>query len=147
MLIDFLKKEHIQLSVSVDNWEEAIYVSGRTLLASKVIDESYIDAMINSVKKMGPYIVIIPGVAIAHARPEDGVNEVGLALTTLNPPVKFGSEHNDPVSLIITLASTDHDAHITALGELVELIDTKEKYNRIVAARDVELLLKMITNK
>lgn len=37
------------------------------------IKESYIDAMVNTVKNMGPYIVIAPGIAMPHAAPEDGV--------------------------------------------------------------------------
>ena len=36
--------------------------------------------MIESVHEFGPYIVIAPEIAIAHARPDHNVNEVGLSL-------------------------------------------------------------------
>ncbi|MFB8734775.1 PTS sugar transporter subunit IIA [Bacillus sp. SL00103] len=43
--------------------------------------------MIQSVDQNGPYIVIAPQVAIPHARPEDGVNELSMSLMTFEQPV------------------------------------------------------------
>ena len=56
--------------------------------------------MINAVEELGPYIVIIPHIAIAHARPSDNVLKNGISLITLKEPVEFGNKDNDPVYYI-----------------------------------------------
>ena len=42
------------------------------------------------VDEHGPYIVIAPGLALAHARPGPEVLADGLAVVTLAEPVPFG---------------------------------------------------------
>ena len=48
--------------------------------------------MIDVVRDMGPYIVLAPGLAMPHARPEMGAKQVGAALVTLEKPIDFGSQ-------------------------------------------------------
>ena len=74
------------------------------LLANGTIEPSYVAALFRSHEELGPYYVLGPGLAMPHARPEDGVNRLGLGLTVLKTGVNFGSEGNDPIQLLITLA-------------------------------------------
>ena len=53
-----LTKELIQLENGFDSWEEAIRVSSKGLVEQGFIEPSYVDAMVQSVKDYGPYIVI-----------------------------------------------------------------------------------------
>lgn len=46
-----------------------------------VLRKNNIDAMIQKVESFGPFIHICPDVALPHARPEDGVNQLGMSLT------------------------------------------------------------------
>ena len=46
-------------------------------------EPTYTEAMIDVVRDMGPYIVLAPGLAMPHARPEMGAKQVGTALVTL----------------------------------------------------------------
>lgn len=100
MIENLLSKKNIQLNAEVENWKEAIEVSAKPLLEQGAITENYVHAMIESVIKFGAYIVIGPGLALAHARPEEGANKLGLSVTTLKTPVNFGSKDNDPVKII-----------------------------------------------
>lgn len=50
-------------------------IGGELLEKSGAIEPRYIDAMINTVKEIGPYIVIAPGIAMPHARPEAGAKK------------------------------------------------------------------------
>ena len=56
MIKEVLHDEFICLNQSVSNWEDAIKQVGQPLLAAGVINDSYIDAMIDSVHTFGPYI-------------------------------------------------------------------------------------------
>lgn len=69
MLRDVLKQSDILLLEKCPDWECAIQSVARPLLKDKSIEESYIKAMIASVKEFGPYIVIGKHLALAHARP------------------------------------------------------------------------------
>lgn len=147
MLKDVLKKETIKTGVEVEDWEQAIRRAGELLLNIEGIKPSYIDKMVESVKKLGPYIVIAPGIALAHARPEDGVNFPCFSLITLKNPVNFGNPENDPVKLIIAIASVDHDTHLRALSELVEVIGDEEKYKTIINAKEEQEILNLLINQ
>jgi mannitol/fructose-specific phosphotransferase system IIA component (Ntr-type) len=110
VLKDLLTKETIKLNVEAKDWEEAVRIGGELLEKSGAIEPRYIDAMINTVKEIGPYIVIAPGIAMPHARPEAGAKKIGMSLITLKNPVNFG------------LCAIDHSSHLKALSELVELL-------------------------
>lgn len=79
MLEDVLRDQNILLQQEVSTWEESIIRVSEPLVKEQVIESRYIDAMINSVKEFGPYIVIGKHIALAHARPEDGVNKLGIS--------------------------------------------------------------------
>jgi PTS system ascorbate-specific IIA component len=90
--------------------------------------------MIQAFEELGPYMVIAPGIALAHARPSNAVLETGLSLVTLTEPVEFGSQSNDPVSLVIGLAAKDHDSHIDLLAALSELLADDQKVKLLLNA-------------
>ena len=82
----------------------------------------YANEMLEALEEFGPYFVLAPGIAIAHGRPSASVLSSGLSLAVLAQPVVFGSEHNDPVSLVFGLCATDHDSHIDVLAELATML-------------------------
>jgi len=93
------------------------------------------------VKELGPYIVVAPGVAMPHARPEDGAIATGMSLVTLKEPVVFGNPDNDPVRLVIGLAALDAQAHLHALATLVELLGDPEMVRQISRQLSAEAIL------
>ena len=92
--------------------------------------------MIATVESLGPYIVIAPGVALAHARPSPAVHRAGLSLVTLVTPVPFGHRQNDPVRLVIGLASPDAEGHVNALATLADFIADDDRRSALLDARD-----------
>lgn len=138
MISEMLEDEYIQLQESANNWEEAIKKVAAPLAKDNVITQKYIDAMIHSVHEYGPYIVIGEGIALAHARPEEGVNALGISVMTLNPPVPFHHESNDPVSIIFCLAAIDNHAHLKMMSTIVKLINEEGKIAQLVSKDSIE---------
>lgn len=138
MIKDILIDSDILLQMEVDDWEDSIVKVADPLLNRAVITQEYVDAMINSVKEYGPYIVIGPHFALAHARPEDGAKEIGLSMATLKEPVVFGNEENDPVSLIFCLSAVDAHSHLNIMKEIVNLINNPEKITKLSKIVDIE---------
>lgn len=127
MLNDLLKRNTIKLNIESENRTDAILEGTSVLIEKGNIDPTYEQAILNNFKEMGPYMVVAPGIVLAHARPEDGVNEICMSLVTLKNPIKFGHEDNDPVKLIITFAAKDNTSHLKALSQLMELfMNTKD---------------------
>ncbi|MGM0238248.1 BglG family transcription antiterminator [Enterococcus sp. AZ103] len=138
MLEDVLKDSHILLNQQVDDWQMAIQRVSEPLLKEKVIEENYVTAMIDSVKQYGPYIVIGKHLALAHARPEDGVNKLGVSVATLKEPIVFGNPDNDPVKIIFCLAAIDSYSHLNIMKNLIALINDEEKLDYLCQLDSVD---------
>lgn len=134
-----IKKENMRVKMPAGNWQEAIRQVGGVLKEAGSITEGYVDAMINAVKEFGPYIVIMPGFALAHAAPCEAVLHEDLALITLKEPVCFGSA-NDPVSVVLCVACIDQDSHIRALQKVALALGEEDIFGKMAAAGTVDEL-------
>ncbi|MDO3408988.1 BglG family transcription antiterminator [Saccharibacillus sp. CPCC 101409] len=137
MLQDVLTDSNILLNQEGADWREVITKAAGPLLEDGTIEQRYIGAMIKSVEEFGAYIVVGKHLALAHARPEDGVNKLGISVMTLKKPVNFGHPDNDPVKLVFCLAAINSHSHIKIMKSLVELIDDTDKLERLFAAKDI----------
>lgn len=134
MFIEKTAPMHVQIGVQASDWEDAIRKSAQTLLNSGAIERNYVEAMVQSLKDNGPYIIVSKHVALAHTRPECGVNHPGLAFATLHPAVAFGSGEFDPIRLVITLAALDAESHMELLGELVDILMEEDRMEALFSA-------------
>ncbi|MFC6355061.1 PTS sugar transporter subunit IIA [Luethyella okanaganae] len=130
----------VRCKVAVPDWRAAIHAAGELMVASGGCEPSYVAAMEDGVVTYGPYIVIAPGVAIPHARPERGVLAQGTAVVTLAHGVDFGEESNDPVDLIIAFTAHDKESHLQTLQTLVAVLGDEVTLTRIRAATTEEQL-------
>ncbi|RMC38694.1 PRD domain-containing protein [Lactobacillus sp. ESL0236] len=136
MLQDLLTEEKIQIHIKAINWREAIEKTSQPLLNSHSISYQYIAAMEESVEKFGPYIVIGPGIALAHARPEDGVSKLDVSVASLEKPIDFGNEVNDPVKIVFVLSAIDSYSHLNILKAIVNLINKPNKIEELFDKND-----------
>jgi mannitol/fructose-specific phosphotransferase system IIA component (Ntr-type) len=141
MLRELLTNATVRVNVEVKNWEDAIRKGGELLTQDGAAEQSYVDAMVDSVKKFGPYMVIAPGIAMPHARPDAGAKRLGMSLLTLKNPVEFGNKVNDPVYIVVCLAATDHTTHICVMRELVGILADSKKMDKIRSAKNLEEVL------
>lgn len=138
--MDIITLNSIQTNVEAKDWKDAVIKTGELLLKQGFVEKSYIDAMINKVEELGPYIVIAPHIAMPHARPEDGVNKTSIAIVTLKEPLNFGHEKNDPVRLILALAAKDNEDHLETLANLMEILGDETKLANIMDSLSPEEL-------
>ncbi|MDC9588258.1 PTS sugar transporter subunit IIA [Xenorhabdus sp. XENO-10] len=132
MLKTLLTYDVIQWVAGAKDWRDAIAIACQPLINDGAIEQSYVDAIYHSHKELGPYYVIGPGIAIPHARPEQGANRLALSLTVFHQGVVFGSENNDPINLLIVFATTNSNSHIEVLAELAELFDDQQKISQLM---------------
>lgn len=144
MLGEALDAHSVSVGAEADNWRTAVETSGKLLVDSGAVEERYVGAMLRTVEELGAYAVIAPGVAIPHARPEDGARRVGLSLVVLSDPVEFGSKENDPVDLLFGFSTTDADAHVELLGSLADFIENSESLEALRRAQSVDEALEIV---
>jgi len=138
LLNQALAEGSISVRATASSWKQAIELAGDALVTSQRTTTQYTEAMVQAFEELGPYMVIAPGIALAHARPSEAVLGTGLSLITLSEPVVFGSEANDPVRLVIGLAAVDHDSHIDLMAALSDLLMDVMKVNMLLQAENVE---------
>lgn len=121
-LAELLPPERILAGQIVQDWRAAIRLAGTLLLNSGAITADYIDAMIRSAEELNQYIVIAAGVALPHARPQEGALETAYSLVTLKEPIPFGHPTNDPVYLVFAFSATDKKVHVRAMKALANVL-------------------------
>lgn len=146
-LRELIRPSLVATQVAARNWEDAVRAVGALLVADDAVEPRFVDAMIAVAKEFGPYIVVAPGIALPHARPEDGVKRASIGMITLAQPVEFGNEENDPVSLVLALAAVDNKQHIQGLAELAAILGDDDAVTRLRSAASAEELLKIMWSR
>ncbi|QEV16345.1 PTS sugar transporter subunit IIA [Streptomyces alboniger] len=121
-LNEILPVEAVLLDAPAADWREAVRRAGDLLVATGAATDTYTAEMIENVEQNGPYIVIAPGLALAHARPSPAVLGTGMSWVRLAAPVRFGHEAHDPVELVVGLAAKDASEHTAAMAALARLL-------------------------
>ncbi|WKD59859.1 PTS sugar transporter subunit IIA [Corynebacterium caspium] len=143
-ILSLLNSSAISLDAAASDWQEAVRTSGALLEQTGAIDAAYTESMITNVVENGPYIVISPGFAFAHARPSAAVHRTAMSWVRLKEPVEFGNPKNDPVTLVVALAATDNSTHLAAMKDLAKLVGKKAVRARLDAAKTPAELLEII---
>ena len=144
VLAELLTNQTLQLKQHAATWQEAIQLAASPLVELGTVEKRYVTAMVESIEKNGPYVVITPLVAIPHARPEEGVRSLSMSLLKLEQAVDFAPDK--PVQLIIVLAAADSDSHLRALIQLTNLLNEPANIQHMLEATDKNQLLEIIHN-
>jgi PTS system ascorbate-specific IIA component len=141
----WIDKENIQLQVEVQSWEEAIQVAGQILERNHSSDAQYTHAMIQAVHELGPYIVLVPHVALAHARPSQAVKKDDISLITLKDPISFGHQQNDPVHLVFAFCATGDQQHLEKLTLLASVLENESLIKQIAHTTSKDEVIKLLS--
>jgi len=117
--------------LEVTDWVGALSRAVALLEADLKVTSEYLAEVLASNQKLGPYFVVAPGIAIAHAAPGVGVLETGMALLRLEQPVVSGS-NNDPVRLVFAFCAIDSDSHIELLAGFAQVMSAEGNVNRLL---------------
>lgn len=145
MITTWLPTENIQIVDSVCDWKQAITLAAQPLLEKEAITQAYIKAIFNSHQELGPYYVLAPGLAMPHARPEQGGIKNGLSLLHIKKGVCFDSEENDPIYVVIMLCALSGDEHINMITALADIFSDDERLSALLKASSMETIQAVIS--
>ena len=138
MALPPLTADAIELRADAADWRAAVAVAGRVLSRIGAATDAYGAEMVRMIEEHGPYVVIAPGLALAHARPGPEVRADGLAIVTLATPVSFGHPHNDPVSVVLAIAIKHADEHLAAVAGLANVFNDSTAIAQLAEATSVD---------
>jgi PTS system ascorbate-specific IIA component len=124
----------VLLGAEAADWRAAVRLAGRALTRSSSTRSEYAERMIAVIEEFGAYVVIAPGLALAHARPGPDVRREGLAVVTLATPVAFGHPHNDPVRVVLGVAVSNAEDHVAFIAALANAFNDPRAVARLAAA-------------
>ena len=140
-----LEKQAILLDVKAKDWEDAVRICGDLLVQTGKVEATYVEAMVGNIHELGPYILIAPGVAMPHARPEDGVLQEGISVVILKEEVAF--ENGKEFKVLIGLAALNSESHINILQKIAEVISQVESIERLKNATDFDEIFHLFNEK
>ena len=143
---DLIRKENMQIGVEAASWQDAVRGAGNLLLQAGSITAQYIEEMIQAVVELGPYMVLMPGFALAHAAPSAAVLRDDISLITLKAPVAFGNSENDPVKVVLCICCKDRESHRTTLQRVAMSVMEDGMIDNMAAAQSVDELRALLQN-
>ncbi|WP_370613812.1 PTS sugar transporter subunit IIA [Citrobacter portucalensis] len=144
MITTWLPPENIQIVDSVCDWKQAITLAAQPLLEKEAITQAYIQAIFNSHQELGPYYVLAPGLAMPHARPEQGGIKNGLSLLHIKQGISFDSQDNDPIYVVIMLCAISGNEHINMITALADIFSNDKRLSALLKASSMEKIQAVI---
>ncbi|EGQ3053638.1 PTS transporter subunit EIIA [Staphylococcus pseudintermedius] len=138
-----ITEKSVLLNQHADSWEEAVRIAARPLVESEAVKPEYVDAIIKSTYHYGPYYLLMEGMAMPHARPEDGVNRNAFSLVTFDTPVPFSD--GKPAQVFVVLAATSAEIHTSiAIPQIVAVFEIENIIEKLSSATSVEEVFAII---
>lgn len=140
MFNEIIEKGLYDFCDGFDSWEEAIKKSCEKLIEKNIVDDRYPQQIIDTVEKYGPYIVLVPGVAMPHCQENaEGVNDTAIAFMKVDKAVVFDEDDRDKdANLFFTVASVDPDKHLENIGKLSEILCDEEVISALEEVENLE---------
>lgn len=148
LLKEFVEQKHYKFAESAPDWEESIRMSCESLEADGTVEANYKELIIECVKKYGPYIVIMPDVAMPHSQENaTGVHKTAIGFMKLEKPVSFepGNPEKD-ARLFFTLASCNPDQHLANMSRLSDILMNQDAVDAMLKATKPEDLISIEEN-
>ncbi|MCG8484068.1 MAG: BglG family transcription antiterminator [Clostridia bacterium] len=146
LLSEMIDVKRTIVNAKISSKEEAIRLAGKLLLDDGYINDNYIEAMLELSSELSSYLVIAPGIAMPHARPERGALKAGFSILTIQEGINFGHEKNDPVRIVFALAAVDNNSHLRAMSELSMLLNEENNVEMIKNAKQSKEIINIIND-
>ena len=133
MLRELVEKKHVLFGEKASDWQEAIRLACSPLIRDGTVDERYPEEIIRCVKEYGPYIVLLPGVAMPHSQENSPlVHDTGVSFMRLEEPVSF--DENDPekwADLFFAIAANNPERHLQNIMNLMTIFQDEALLQRL----------------
>ncbi|MFT8917127.1 MAG: PTS sugar transporter subunit IIA [Oenococcus sp.] len=145
MLSNLLKRNTITI-IDGDgiSWRNVIQVAAKPLIENGSITQSYVDSIIKSILRDGPYMNIGPKIALLYTPSSKLVKQTGISLLKSSVPVALVSKEH-MINLWFVMAFSDSEGRLKLMQAMTMLLTNPDNVSQLLSARDIDALLK-VTN-
>lgn len=130
----------------VDTWEEAIFICCKALEESGIVDDQYAQKLIDQINEHGPYIVLLPNLAMPHTSSNvEGVFDTAIGFTWFKYPISF--DPDDPskdAQTFFTLAAVDEMKHLDNMASLFDLLSQGDTLEQVMDIHSLDDLIDVV---
>lgn len=120
----------------LQDWERALYTTAFPLIERKSIDENYVQCIIKRLIESGPYMFVTKDLVLAHARPENGVKHLDLAIGIAPEGVTFAE--GKKARIIFLLVVEDQQKHMGILRDIRKALAKSPQIDVLAATEDAK---------
>lgn len=120
--VTLVPPNRVQFTDQQLSWRDAIALAAQPLIEDGTIEGGYVDAVIATAEKMGPYFDFGRGVAMPHARGEGLVHSPAISILRTRTPVLLLDDPAHPIELFLLLATPDNTSHLSLLRRLAGVL-------------------------
>lgn len=120
----------------LQDWERALYTTAFPLIERKSIDENYVQCIIKRLVESGPYMFVTKDLVLAHARPENGVKHLDLAIGIAPEGVTFAE--GKKARIIFLLVVEDQQKHMGILRDIRKALAKSPQIDVLAATEDAK---------
>lgn len=131
-------------SDKIDNFKDAIEIGVKQLVKHDKATLELSNAIMDSIAQHGPYFVIAPFVALAHAAPGSYCKEAALAITVFENIVKFSNDQKHDVKVLITLSAPNSNDHIELIQWFGQKFGDKNFTQKVIDAKSLTELKEIL---
>ena len=142
-LQDIFKNTSVNIVDEETNWMDAMYIAGQPLVSTGLIKEAYIEDIIDVINELGPYAECQKGILLAHAKPQNNVNEICLSVAHFKIPI-YMEKWDKNIDTVFILAVTDYKSHANALVELISNLSKAEVMSKLDTCKTPQQLYDLI---
>ncbi|WP_455714706.1 BglG family transcription antiterminator [Anaerosporobacter sp.] len=141
-ILEYLNPSKMVLSDELITWQDSILLAGQSLIENGSIERGYLDTIISQTLYYGPYMFITDDIMLAHAKPEDGVKRLDVAMAIFQNPIFFAKDKK--AKIIFVLAAEDQEKHLKILNDILRVAESEE-YQEVLCKIDTceEIFLKL----
>lgn len=128
LLKEIVTEKRFAFFERAESWQDAIEKSCLPLVSTGCATPEYAQRIIECVQEFGPYIVIVPGLAIPHStKGAPGVSRTAIAFAKFEQPVRFDeADREKDASLFFALAAVDEDEHVKNMRQLFKILSDEK---------------------
>lgn len=145
LLSEMLARGHVVFARDFPDWPSALHAACAPLIADGSIRPAYVQAIIDSIRTHGAYIVIAPDIAMPHAQGNaDLVAHSVVGFMKVEEPVVFDADdRGKDARLFFTLAAQDPDSHLQNMAALAAMLDNEALIADLLAAHNQDDLQRL----
>lgn len=141
-LKELLPAANVRIINESMGWKEAIEFAAMPLLYQNVIRYQYVETIVSDIMERQQIMLVADQVMIAHAGTGAGVYDVGMSLLLLPEAIMVNGYME--VKVLFVLATPDRERHLTALNQLIELLEDERKLKTLKQAGKVAEILALL---